>query len=317
MAKSSQFAKDVMMGFAQNPKSVSSQYFYDQQGDKIFQQIMNMPEYYLTRSEFEIFSEQKEEICKAIKGFDEPFNLIEFGAGDGYKTKLLLEYLLSNNANFTYYPVDISNNILIELKQSLKNELPGLKVKPLNLEYFSALSKLSEINNQRNVILFLGSNIGNFHLDSAAGFLRRINWYAKKSDMLLLGVDLKKDPRIITNAYSDPHGITANFNLNLLSRMNRELGANFNIQQFTHHTFYEPVSGEVLSYLISLQEQQVNFGFLDWRVDFKEFELIHTEISKKYSIPELDALAGGQGFRVLKHFTDTKRYFLNTLWEAV
>ncbi len=306
--KKSQFAKDVMMGFSRKPKSVSSQYFYDKQGDKIFQQIMNMPEYYLTRCEYEI--------CEAFNAFEEPFNLIEFGAGDGYKTKLLLNYLLENDADFTYYPVDISNHILEELSESLQEELSGLKVKPLNLEYFSALSKLSEMSKKRNVILFLGSNIGNFHINEAATFLQRINWYSKKGDILLLGVDQKKDPRIITAAYNDPHGITAAFNLNLLSRMNRELGADFNINQFMHHTFYEPVSGEVLSYLVSLKQQSVNFTALDWRTEFAAFELIHTEISKKYSIPELESLANEQGFRILEHFTDENKYFLDTLWEV-
>jgi len=314
--KKSQFAKDVMMGLSRKPKAISSRYFYDEQGDKIFQQIMNMPEYYLTRCEYEIFSQQRKEICEAFNAFDEAFNLIEFGAGDGYKTKLLLNYLLENNADFTYYPVDISNHILEELSESLQAELPGLKVKPLNLEYFSALSKLSEMSKKRNVILFLGANIGNFHINEAGTFLQRINWYSKKGDMLLLGADLKKDPRIISAAYNDPHGITASFNLNLLSRMNRELGADFDLQHFMHHTFYEPVSGEVLSYLVSLKQQSVNFAALDWKVDFKANEIIHTEISKKYGIPELELLANGQGFQILEHFTDEKKYFLDTLWEV-
>ena len=305
-----------MQGLSQKPKTVSSRYFYDEQGDKIFQQIMNMPEYYLTRSEHEIFSQQRKEICEAFNAFDEAFNLIEFGAGDGYKTKLLLNYLLENDADFTYYPVDISNHILEELSESLQAQLPGLKVKPLNLEYFSALSKLSEMSKKRNVILFLGANIGNFHFNEAGTFLQRINWYSKKGDMLLLGIDLKKDPRIIAAAYNDPHGITASFNLNLLSRMNRELGANFDLQHFMHHTFYEPVSGEVLSYIISLKEQNVNFKALDWKTDFEAFEIIHTEISKKYGIPELESLAKAQGFQILEHFTDDKKYFLDTLWEV-
>jgi dimethylhistidine N-methyltransferase len=314
--KKSQFAKDVMLGLSQNPKAVSSRYFYDEQGDKIFQQIMNMPEYYLTRSEHEIFSQQRKEICEAFNAFSEAFNLIEFGAGDGYKTKLLLSYLLENGADFTYYPVDISNHILEELSESLHSELPTLKVKPLNLEYFSALSKLSEMNKRRNVILFLGANIGNFHINEAGTFLQRVNWYSKKGDMFLLGLDLKKDPWIISAAYNDPHGITASFNLNLLDRMNRELGADFDTQQFMHHTFYEAVSGEVRSYLVSLKKQSVYFAALDWKTEFDAFEIIHTEISKKYSITELETLAKEQDFQILEHFTDDKKYFLDTLWKV-
>lgn len=313
---SSPFAKDVIRGLSRNPKSISSQYFYDEQGDKIFQEIMNMPEYYLTRCEHEIFSQQRKEICEAFDAFAEPFNLIEFGAGDGYKTKLLLKYLLDQNANFIYYPVDISNHILKELSNSLQEELPGLKVKPLNLEYFSALSRLSDINNRRNVILFLGANIGNFHLHDAASFLHRIKWYSKKGDMFLLGADLKKDPRVISLAYNDPHGITASFNLNLLSRINRELGADFKLEHFMHHTFYEPVSGEIRSYLVSLKQQHVRFSTLNWETSFEAYELIHTEISKKYSIPELELLAGEQGFEVLQHFRDSKNYFVDSLWKV-
>lgn len=310
----SQFANDVIHGLSQKSKSIPSKYFYDDEGDRIFQQIMDMPEYYLTRSEFEIFSQQRDEICNAIRAFDEPFDLIEFGAGDGMKTKLLLRKLLDGGADFTYFPVDISQNILDELSASLKSEFPDLKVHPLNTDYFGALEEMSDFDDIRNITFFLGSNIGNFHLDEAEKFLGKLASNMKTDDMFLLGVDLKKDPAIITNAYDDPQGITAAFNLNLLTRMNRELGADFNIDDFKHYTYYEPGLGEVLSYLVSLKDQKVYIDELKLEVNFKKDEPIYTEVSKKYSLEELENLAVGEGFEVVKHFLDSNEYFSDTLW---
>jgi len=314
--KISAFGKDVMYGLSQHPKSLSSKYFYDAEGDKIFQQIMNMPEYYLTNCEYEILSQQRKDICDAIHALDEPLNLIEFGAGDGYKTKLLLKFLIENNAEFTYYPVDISNHILTELKENLHLEMPALDVKPLNLEYFEALTTLSKIKDKRNVVLFLGANIGNFRYKEAENFIGRIHSSLNEGDLLLMGVDLRKNPNIIRLAYDDPQGITADFNMNLLKRMNRELGADFNLDEFTHYAFYEPVDGEMLSYLVSNIDQVVYFNALDWHVEFKQNEFIHTEVSKKYGVNELEMMAESQHFKVLKHFFDEKQYFIDTLWEV-
>lgn len=309
------FGKDVIYGLSQHPKSISSKYFYDDDGDKLFQQIMNMPEYYLTQCEYEIFSQQRKEICDAMGAFSTPLNIIEFGAGDGYKTKLLLKYLSENKAEITYYPVDISKNILNELEIKLSEEIPALDVKPLNYEYFEALTSLSKINDRKNVVLFLGANIGNFKYKEAENFIGRINSCMNKNDMLLIGVDLKKNPDIIRSAYDDPHGITSKFNLNLLKRMNKELGADFKINGFSHYTFYEPVSGEMLSYLVSKTDQVVYFEALDWHVEFMKSEFIHTEVSKKYHINELEMIAESQKFSVVQHFFDNKNYFVDTLWK--
>ncbi len=313
----SSFATDVLYGLTQSPKAISSKYFYDKEGDKIFQEIMAMPEYYLTRAELEIFSQQSNEIIKAMKASEKEFNLVEFGAGDGYKTKLLLKQLLDQSVEFTYYPVDISQNILNELEGNLKDEFPQLKVSTMNLDYFQALETLSTLNSNKTITLFLGSNIGNFHSEEAASFLKAFKKQSKQGDMLLLGVDLKKDPRIITKAYADPHGITAAFNMNLLTRMNKELDANFDLQHFAHHTFYEPMSGEVVSYLVSLIKQRIHFGALDKSFSFEAYEIIHTEISKKYSLVELEWMAQRLGFSITSHFTDDKDYFVDSLWEIL
>ncbi len=313
--KLTSFARDVLNGLDKEHKSLPSKYFYDEKGDRLFQQIMDMPEYYLTRSELEIFAEKRKEICEAFWAFDAPFNLIEFGAGDGLKTKLLIRHLLDEGAEFTYYPVDISIHILNVLTSALRNEFPHLQVQPIHDDYFGALLQMDSFNQRRNVTLFLGSNIGNFHYQEAGKFLQHFVANCQSGDMLLLGVDIKKDPEVITLAYDDPNGITAAFNLNLLTRMNHELGADFNIERFKHYMYYEPESGEVLSFLISQENQSVYFPGLNREIKFKKYELIHTEISKKYSLPELEKLGASQGLKLISHFMDSKNYFSDTLFK--
>lgn len=315
-AEVSQFAKDVQTGLGQQPKSIPSKYFYDSEGDRIFQQIMEMKEYYLTACETEILKNHSGDILEAANMLGEPFNLIELGAGDGLKTKILLAFLFEQQADFTYYPVDISASILDELKHDLHQSMPGFKVEPMHMDYFVALNAMKKLNQRPNLILFLGSNIGNFRLDQASLFLEKLAESSNNGDKLLLGVDLKKESKIIINAYDDPHGITAAFNLNLLSRMNRELQADFNIEDFSFYTYYEEETGELRSYLKSLKKQLVSFNSFGIKVSFEKDELIHTETSKKYSLEELESLAAHLDFEVVHHFTDTKSYFTDTLWKV-
>jgi len=310
------FAIDVLEGLNLPQKAISSKYFYDAKGDQLFQQIMQMPEYYLTNCEHKVFTDQHELICETFGAFDVPFNLIEFGAGDGLKTKILLRYLMEKNADFVYYPVDISMNILNELQISLRGMFPNIKMHPLNMDYFEAIQHLSALKERRNITLFLGSNIGNFHFNQAQDFISKLNHFSNPGDLLMIGVDLKKDPEIIKNAYNDPHGITAAFNLNLLHRMNRELDADFNIEQFKHVAVYDEPTGEMLSYIQSLKDQTVVLKALDQSVSFSEGETIHTEISKKYSLSELELLAERCNYRVVHHFLDNKQYFTDTVWEC-
>jgi dimethylhistidine N-methyltransferase len=311
----STFAQDVLEGLSGAVKTLPSKYFYDEQGDKIFQAIMDMPEYYLTKCEFEILSEQKEAILREFSPGNEPFNLIELGAGDGMKTKILLRYFLEQGVDFVYYPIDISNHILAELALDLKIEMPELKVEPLNLNYFEALAKFRNLNDRRNITLFLGSNIGNFKKFEATQFLSKLASACRKNDLLFIGIDQKKDPRIIQQAYDDAQNITAAFNLNLLTRINRELDADFNVDQFAHYAFYNPENGEVRSYLYSTIKQVVRINALNCEINFGKNEFIHTEISKKYNLKEIEHLADNSGFKVLKNFSDSKNYFINSLWE--
>lgn len=309
-----QFAKDVDTGLSASPKFLSSRYFYDSKGDEIFQQIMKMPEYYLTDCELEVFERQKQDILKAAHP-GKKFNLVELGAGDGYKTKVLLGHFLDQKVDFEYFPVDISGNVLELLKNDLHQKFPALKVTKLNYEYFSALEHLNQMEDSPKLILFLGSNIGNFTPERANAFFHKLYEVMSPGDQLLSGIDLKKDPRTILEAYNDPAGITRSFNLNLLTRINRELGGNLKVENFEHYPNYDPFTGEARSYLMSKVDQDVHLKALDKTYHFDHSEPILMEISRKYSLGEIEQLATESGFSVKHHFTDSKEYFVDTLWE--
>ncbi|HBH05004.1 MAG TPA: L-histidine N(alpha)-methyltransferase [Flavobacteriales bacterium] len=310
------FEWDVLEGFSKYPRSIPSKYFYDEKGNRLFQKIMELPEYYLTRSEFEILVNQKKEIIQSWGLSNEPFNLAELGAGDGHKTKLLLEELLKQKFEFTYYPIDISQHILDVLEASCRENFPQIRISPKATDYFEALEYLSSHDTHLTVTLFLGSNIGNFHFDEAVAFMKQYASVSKSGDLMLLGVDLKKDPQVILPAYNDAKGVTAEFNLNLLDRMNRELGADFKRENWSHYPIYDPQTGEAASYLLSLAEQEVYIDSLDLCISFEKYECIHTEISKKYSIKEIMRLAEGAGLTVLEIFRDDEQYFASIILEV-
>jgi len=309
------FAKDVVEGLSANPKFLPSKYFYDETGDGLFQQIMQLQEYYLTQSEFEIFSQQKSDLLKLFQENSTKFNLVEFGAGDGLKTKVLLEYFVQQQADFQYVPIDISQNVLDQLILSLKKELPQLKAKSLNAEYFAGLKALDHNENSKNVILFLGSNIGNFKEAKAVYFLKQIARYLSDQDLLLIGFDLKKDPKIVRKAYNDSKGVTKAFNLNLLQRINKELGGNFDLDRFEHYPNYDPMTGEARSYLISTVDQQVKLDSVDKTFSFRAWETIFMEISQKYDLLSIKRLADNAGFVLYHNFFDSKKYYADLVFK--
>ena len=309
------FAQDVLNGLTANNKYLSSKYFYDDNGSRIFQEIMNMPEYYPTNAEFEILSMQSKQIIEALK-FIGPFNIVELGAGDGFKTYKLLEYLVSNNVDFHYIPIDISQEAIDMLSTRLKEKLPSLKIHPKVGDYFKIL-KENRKSDYPSLLLFLGGNIGNYKKKEAIDLLGLIHKNMKIGDKLLIGVDLKKNPIIIHNAYYDKHGITKRFNLNLLLRINRELGADFKIDDFDFYCHYNPITGDVKSYIISLTKQTVYIKTLDKHITFDYNELIWTELSKKYSPDEISNLAKASHFKPITNFLDCKHYFADSLWEKM
>lgn len=310
-----QFAKDVLEGLSQKNKTLSSKYFYDEIGDKIFQQIMDMPEYYLTRSELEVLTMNRKEIATTIG--NEPFDLIEMGAGDGYKTKVLLRHFVEKGADIRYLPIDISGHILEELSFNLKIELPELETITLEGDYFAALKELPKNTGRKKVVLFLGSNIGNFDSEEAKYFIQKMSFLLDKGDAMLIGFDLKKDPQTILNAYNDPAGITRDFNLNLLRRMNNELGADFDLDQFQHWENYDPVTGETRSFIVSRTDQEVQIDALEQSFPFRAWEAIYVEMSRKFDLQEIESLANSSGFQVAQHFFDQKSYFVNSFWEKI
>jgi len=307
------FAQDVIKGLTSKDKYLPSKYFYDDNGSRIFQEIMQMPEYYPTNSEFEILSLQAKQIIDKLE-FSEPFNIIELGAGDGFKTFKLLEYLVSKEIDFTYMPIDISKEANKILEARLKQRLPKLSIKPKTGDYFEVLKKIGK-KNTPNLLLFLGGNIGNYPKDQAINLLKILNGNMNRGDKLLIGMDLRKNPITIHNAYYDSNGITKRFNINLLIRINRELNADFKVDDFDFYSYYNPENGKVKSYLVSLKAQTVDFKQIGKTINFNQNELIWTELSKKYNSSEIETMAKLTNFKVNQNFMDCKHYFTDSLWE--
>ncbi len=309
-----QFAADIFHGLTSYPKSLSSKYFYDKKGDELFQQIMHLPEYYLTGKEFSILQENKEQIGQAFNS-DEGFDLIELGAGDGKKTKVLLQHFIEKGFSFKYLPVDISNNVLLQLAKSLKEEIPAVIVEPQQGMYREVLQRLSDYRQRKKVILFLGSNIGNMPQEEAVRFLQKISDSMSSKDLFFMGADQKKHPQKVLSAYNDSAGVTAAFNKNLLTRINRELDANFDPDSFLHWPVYDPESGMAKSFLVSKKEQTVQINSLNLEVVFAEWESIHTEISQKYDDTAIAWLAGETGFKITGSFGDPENQFKNYIFQ--
>jgi dimethylhistidine N-methyltransferase len=275
---------------------------------------MKMPEYYLTDCEKEIFVNQKKVIALDLVEDDECVDIIEFGCGDGFKTKTILSHLSKINKPYNFIPIDISSHALEELVTTLEKDIPDISVQPKKGDYFHMMEEISQSSPNRKVVLFLGANIGNYSPKEADDFMGRIQALTLKGDKLLIGFDLIKSPGIIYNAYSDPHGHTKNFNLNYLVRMNRELNADFNIENFEHHTEYNPITGAVKSYLVSTRDQTVYIKSFNQHISFLAWEPIFMELSQKYNHEMIERLAKSHGFDIIHNYKDTKNYFVDSLW---
>jgi len=311
LISTSQFHKDVYTGLTDFPKHLSSKYFYDAKGDMLFQEIMDMPEYYLTNSEYKILDKFKDEICRVFFKDSKEFDLVELGAGDGKKTKILLRHLTAEGIPFQYLPIDISENALNLLEVSINNELPSVKVKSLQGTYFETLKQLCTLQHKKKVIMFLGSNIGNLLHPQAIEFLKSIQELMNDDDIFFIGFDQKKDPQTILNAYNDSTGITERFNKNLLARINNELDADFDLDKFLHWEVYDPETGTAKSYLVAKENQSVRIKGLDLTVSFDAWETIHTEISQKYDDNIVSWLADKAGMRISRIFSDENKFYKN------
>ena len=308
------FLSDVLKGLRSSPKYLFSKYFYDQKGDELFQKIMATDDYYLTNCEMEIFSKQTAAIADSVLKDDPLLDVIEFGAGDATKSTFLLKELVKRNAISTYFPVDISKNIIDFLEKRLPEEIPQLNIHGLNGEYLQMLSQTNKFSTKRKLVLFLGANIGNFKFDEMPQFCKKLRGFLSENDMVLIGFDLKKDPRKILSAYDDKEGFTSLFNLNLLRRINHELNGDFNLKKFQHYATYDPENGACKSYLVSLIKQQVCIA--GEVINFEENETIFMEISQKYSMKQIDETAIACGFTPFAYFLDSKKYFVDVIWRV-
>lgn len=296
------FRDDVRSGLLARPKQLPPRCFYDDVGSALFEAITQLPEYYLTRAEFAILRESAGEIVAALG--EEPIDLLELGSGSSTKTRALISAALERQTTLRYVPVDISSTVLLASAKALVDEYPALTVDAYAGEYFSLLESQALRSARRTMALFLGSNIGNFEPGEATALLSAVRRNLKSGDALLLGTDLKKSVQRLELAYDDPAGVTAAFNRNVLARINRELGGNFDVRAFEHEAHYDPVRGAIDMYLVSTSAHRVRIHDLDLDLDFTEFESIHTESSYKYSVDDIDLMAARSGFRLARTWPD-------------
>lgn len=318
-AQTSEFGVEILQGLKTMPKYLPSKYFYDDAGDRIFQEIMHCEEYYPFACELEIFRRRTTAIAAAITRPCDAFDLIELGPGDCKKSAYLLRYLVKTGARFSYIPIDISSNVINQLQTKLPEQIPGLHISGFNGEYLAMIKAATKASSRRKVVLFLGSNLGNMSPADARVFCRKLRCHLNPGDLVLVGLDLKKYPGLILGAYNDKAGITKRFNLNLLERINRELNANFDIAQFEHFPVYDEASGACKSYLVSRADQEVTLwcNGQKQRIKFARDEEIFMEISQKYRIDQVDHLAWQAFFKPMQHFFDELDWFVDALWCAI
>lgn len=305
----------VIHGLKQHPKRIPSSYFYDDEGSRLFQHIMRLPGYYLTEAEQEILSRQWAPLLDALMPDGRPFELIELGSGDGSKTLDLCAAFHKAGADFTYVPVDISPHAINQLQDAFLTRLPGLSIRPRTGDYFSGWSRHQ--HGHRQIVMFMGSNLGNMSMDEGMGFLRQIRRHMKLGDGLLLGLDLMKDPHTILAAYNDPQGVTAAFNLNLLRRMNREMGMDFQLDRFSHYASYSPLDGTARSFLVSRARQTARSWRMDLALHFEPGEVIYTEQSQKYSPALITQMARDSGFAPSLQLHDAQGRYCVSFWQAI
>ncbi len=307
-----EFALDILMGLSSDPKRVPPKYLYDERGSELFQKICDTEEYYPTRCESEILMTYSSQIAAIAKSHG-VLKIVELGAGDGRKTKILLKELLKVLPSIDYYPIDISDSALKDLLSRFEVFFPNLNCKGISAEYFQGLRWLSSESSDPKLVLLLGGNLGNFDWNQSLVFLRTLWNSLNHGDRVLLGLDLKKDVEVLLAAYNDQSGATREFNLNLLERINRELTSNFDLKNFQHFGTYNVKLGAMESFLLSLGEQEVYISALNKRFQFKAFESIHTEYSFKYLPSEISKMVNHTGFEIEAFYFDKAKYFTDVL----
>ncbi len=299
------FADEISEGLNQNSKFIQPKFFYDSIGSRLFEKICSLPEYYPTRTEISILKKLQSDLPNFLDG---DFRLIELGSGSSTKTRLILDILSKNQSKLEYFPIDISE-ILTESSELLLKDYPKLKITGIIDTYEGGLEFLKDYDSKNNLIIFLGSSYGNFSPDDGLDFLIKINSMMKSNDLFLIGLDLVKDKSILESAYNDSQNITAEFNLNVLNRINNELDANFVLENFRHYSIYNDQKQRIEMYVESLLNQTVTIGKSSDQIYLKKNELIHTEFSHKFQIHQIENLLKQSGFNLIKIWLDDKQHY--------
>ena len=299
------FAQELSYSFSQKQKTINPKFFYDEKGSCLFEKICTLPEYYISRTEVALLRQLEEKLPNHLNG---NFRLVELGSGSSTKTRTLIDILEKSQKHIEYFPIDISN-ILRESCKELQNDYKNLCITGIIDDYEPALELVKNYDDKNNLIVFLGSSFGNYDPNTGLGLLQKINSLMKSGDLFLLGLDLTKDETVLEKAYNDSQGITAQFNLNVLSRINSELDANFDINKFVHHAVYNKNQNRIEMYLRSLEKQIVNIPKADLVLEVKKDELIHTENSFKFTISQIKEMSAMSNFQIQDMWCDEKRYF--------
>ena len=305
------FAEDVRQGLSKPQKELQPWYFYDALGSALFAAICELPEYYITRAETEILRRHGASIARALR---DPERIIELGSGDGRKTSLLLDAVIARQPRLTYVPIDVDDAVLEASARNLLSSFPGLHVDAIRGDYRDLPSLI--IPAPRTVVLFLGSSIGNLDPQSGAAMLREVRRTLATGNALFLGADLQKPKSIVEPAYNDSLGVTAAFNLNMLARINRELGGHFDLAGFEHRAFLNESESRIEMHLVSRARQTADVEVLQMEVRLERGETIHTENSYKYSESDLLTLAREGGFEIEQSWTDSRKWFADLLLVA-
>lgn len=306
-------ANEVLKGLKSPVKNISSKFFYDEVGSDLFNQITEQEEYYLTSCEKEILLTHGAKIISRIP-FDE-LALVDFGSGDGSKAVLLLQAILDAQKIAEYVVIEISPKALSETVERVTTECPPVKIQSHQADFSWALDHLSKLSDKRKLVAFFGSSIGNFEPQHAQDFFRKLSEQLDFGDYALIGFDLKKDQNVLHAAYNDRAGLTAQFNLNLLERFNKELDADFDLSGFKHFEKYNLQLGAMESYLISTRDQVVHLRKLNAAIRFSKGEPVHTEYSFKYDESDIAGLIAGTSLSIEEFFYDKRRYFLSALFK--
>jgi len=299
------YAEEVCEGLSECPKWLPCKLFYDSCGSALFEEITRLHEYYLTRTELEILRERASEIAAAA---GPGISIVELGAGTAAKTCTLLQAFSCRQMRVPYFPVDISATALNEARERVEDQCPGVAVRPVLADFSCGFGFLRNVPG-RKLVLYLGSSIGNFNPSAAVEMLAKIRQQLTAGDALLLGTDLVKDESILLPAYNDANGVTEQFNKNILHRLNRELGADFDLSSFRHVALWNPEKSRIEIFLESLRAQTVDIAALNMRVTFARGERIHTENSYKYTLAMLAEILEPAGFELTRTWFDRRKWF--------